>query len=125
MRMPKKKDIQNRKAMNHKHMKLTELLNTIDDEATKGLVNIDDWRWPDMDHLITMGFKFKDDHHLETEKPPKMTIYKKKELDEASGKDTTYFYIEEPKKKLKRFKTFNDVIDFFDTYQQPDLDKNM
>ena len=91
--------------MKSKHMKLTELLNTIDAEATKGLVNIDDWRWPDVDHLITMGFKFKDDHHLETEKPP--------------------FYIEEPKKKLKRFKTFNDVIDFFDTYQQPEIDKNM
>lgn len=123
MKMPKKKDTPKVKKSNP--MKLTELLNTIDAEAEKGLVNIDDWRWPDVDHLITMGFKFKDDHHLETEKPPKMVIYKKKGLDEATGKNTTHFYIEEPKKKLKRFKTFNDVIDFFDTYQQPDLDKNM
>ena len=104
---------------------LKEILHSVDEEQNSGLINIDSWRWPDMDHLITMGFKFQDDHHLQTEKPPKMTIYKKKELDEATGKDTSYFYIEEPKKKLKRFKTFNDVIDFFDTYQQPEIDKNM
>jgi hypothetical protein len=106
-------------------MKLTELLNTIDQEKAEGLVNIDDWRWPDVDHLVTMGFKFQDDHHFQTEKPPKMRIYKKKELDEATGKKTTYFYVEEPKKKLKRFKSFNDVIDFFDAYAQPDIDKNI
>jgi hypothetical protein len=106
-------------------MKLTELLNTIDQEAKDGLVNIDDWRWPDVDHLVTMGFKFKDDHHLQTEKPPKITIYKKKSLDETSGKKSTYYYIEEPKKPVKRFKNFNEVIDFFDTYAQPDIDKNI
>lgn len=106
-------------------MKLTELLNTIDAENKEGLVKIDDWRWPDVDHLVTMGFKFQDDHHMQTEKPPKMTIYKKKSLDEATGKKTAYFYVEEPKKKLKRFKSFNDVIDFFDTYEQPDIDKNI
>jgi hypothetical protein len=105
-------------------MKLTELLNTIDEEAKQGLINIDDWRWPDVDHLCTMGFKFQDDHHLQTEKPPKIIIYKKKEKDPETGKQTSFFYIEEPKKKLKRFKNFNDVIDFFDTYPQPDLDKN-
>lgn len=106
-------------------MKLIELLNTIEQEAKDGLVNIDDWRWPDVDHLVTMGFKFQDDHRLQTEKSPKITIYKKKSLDEASGKKTTHFYIEEPNKKTKRFKNFNEVIDFFDTYAQPDLDKNM
>lgn len=106
-------------------MKLIELLNTIDKEVKEGLVNIDSWRWPDVDHLMTMGFKLQDDYHLQTEKPPKITIYKKKEKDESTGKQTAYFYIEEPQKKLKRFQTFNDVIDFFDTYQQPELEKNM
>ena len=106
-------------------MKLTELLHSIDDEKESGLINVDEWRWPDVDHLVTMGFKFQDDHHLQTEKPPKITIYKKKSLDEATGKNAVHYYIEEPKKKLKRFKSFNEVIDFFDTYKQPDLDKNM
>ncbi len=106
-------------------MKLTELLNTIDAEKASGLVNIDDWPWPVVDHLVSMGFKFQDDHHLETEKPPKITIYRKKSLDEATGKNTSHFYIEEPKKKRKRFKNFNEVIDFFDTYEQAELKKNM
>ena len=104
---------------------LTELLHSIDEENKDGLVPIDDWRWPDVDHLVTMGFKFIDDHHMRTEKPPKITISKKKSLDETTGKKDSYFYIEEPKKAVKRFKTFNDVIDFFDGYQQPELDKNM
>jgi hypothetical protein len=108
-----------------KHMKLTELLHAIDEEAKEGLVSIEDWRWPDVDHLHTMGFVFMDDHHMQTEKPPKMVIYKKKSLDEASGKQTSHFYIEEPKRAAKRFKTFNDVIDFFDNYRQPELEKNM
>jgi hypothetical protein len=107
------------------NMKLTELLHAIDDEKESGLVKIDEWRWPDVDHLVTMGFKFKDDHHMQTDKPPKMTIYKKKSLDEASGKQTSCFYIEEPKRAVKRFKSFNEVIDFFDSYKQPELDKNM
>jgi hypothetical protein len=106
-------------------MKLTELLHAIDEENKEGLVKIDDWRWPDVDHLVTMGFTFKDDHHMQTEKPPKMTIYRKKGMDEASGKKTSHFYIEEPKRPVKRFNTFNDVIDFFDGYKQPELDKNM
>lgn len=105
-------------------MKLSELLHSVDEEKKSGLVKIDDWRWPDVDHLVTMGFKFKDDHHLQTEKAPKITIYKKKEKGD-DDKEQTFFFIEEPKKKLKRFKTFNDVIDFFDTYPQPELDKNM
>ena len=62
---------------------------------------------------------------MQTEKPPKMVIYKKKSLDEASGKKTSYFYVEEPKKPTKRFASFNDVIDFFDNYRQPELEKNM
>jgi len=106
-------------------IKLTELLHSANDEKESGLIKIDDLRWPDVDHLLTMGFKVKDDHHMQTEKPPKMTIYKKSSLDEASGKKTSYFYIEEPKQPAKRFKCFNDVIEYFDNYKQPQLEKNM
>lgn len=105
--------------------KLKDLLESIDAESKDGLVNIDDWRWPDVDHLKHMGFDFKDDYRMETQKSPKITIYKKKEKDTESGKIIPFFYIEEPNTHLKRFKTFNDVIDFFDTYSQPELDKNM
>ena len=105
-------------------IKLTELLNTVDSEKSKGLINVDDWRWPDVDHLVTMGFEFGDDHHLVTGKEPHITIYKKKDTDESTGKTEEYFYVEEENRKPKRFKNFNEVIDYFDTYSQPEIDKN-
>lgn len=105
-------------------IKLTELLHSVNEENKDGLINVDDWRWPDVDHLVTMGFEFADDHHMVTSKDPKITIYKKKDKDEHN-KPQDFFFIEEPDKEVKRFKTFNDVIDFFDHYTQPEIDKNL
>lgn len=102
-------------------IKLTELLHFVNEENKDGLINVDDWRWPDVEHLVAMGFEFADDHHMVTSKP-KIIIYKKKDKDEH-GKPQNFFFIEEPDKETKRFKTFNDVIDFFDSYPQPMLDK--
>ena len=107
-------------------IKLTELLHSIKQEKEDGLVDVDSWRWPDVDHLINMGFDFGDDYHLNTTKDPKITVYKKKEdTEDENGKKEEYFYVEEDDKKTKRFKSFSDVIDFFDHYEQPELDKNM
>jgi len=105
---------------------LKELLHSISNEKKEGLISVDDWRWPDVDHLINMGFEFSDDYHLNTPKEPKISIYKKKdeEPDKESGKKQEHFYIEEEKRETKRFKSFNDVIDYFDHYEQPELDKN-
>lgn len=106
-------------------MKLTELLHSINKEKEEGLINVDDWRWPDVDHLIAMGFDFSDDFHFKTTREPEITIYRKKEKEsESDDEPSDFFYIEEKNKKLKRFKTFNDVIDYFDSYSQPELDKN-
>ena len=80
-----------------------------------------------------MGFNFDGDYKMKTNKPPIMTVYKKK--DDGNGPE--FFYLKEepqesdyPQKKkkeipLKRFKNFNELIEFFDTYEQPELDKNM
>jgi hypothetical protein len=109
---------------------LVELLHSVDQENKDGLVNIDNWRWPDVDHLATMGFEFDDDYHMTTKKDTKengggkITVYKKKGMDE-SNKPQTYFFVEEEGRKTKRFADFNSVIDYFDTYSQPDVDKNM
>jgi len=103
---------------------LLELLHSVRLEEKSGMINVDSWRWPDVDHLINMGFEFGDDFHLNTPKDPKITVYKKKDLDQSSGKKQDYFYVEEKGRETKRFKSFNDVIDYFDTYSQPDLDKN-
>lgn len=107
-------------------MKLTELLHSIDKENKDGLVNVDDWRWPDVEHLISMGFDFVDDYRFRTNGEPEIVVYRKKEADEKNedGEKEDFFYVEEKGKKTRRFKTFNDVIDYFDTYSQPELDKN-
>ena len=104
-------------------MTLTELLHSIDQENKDGLVNIDDWRWPDVDHLIAMGFEFSDDFHLRTNRDPEILVYQKKEAGD-DGKKTKFFYVEEKDRETKRFKSFSDVIDYFDTYVQPEVDKN-
>jgi hypothetical protein len=105
-------------------IKLTELLHSVEEENKEGLVKIDDWRWPDVDHLVTMGFEFMDDYRLATDKEPHIVVYKKKDKDDK-GEPTEFFFIEEPKRELKRFKNFNDVIDYFDKYEQPEIDKNL
>ena len=101
---------------------LTELIHSIGREKKDGLVKVDDWRWPDIDHLITMGFEFTDDHHLATGKEPKITVYKKNET--IDGKETSHFFVEEEGRENKRFANFSEVIDYFDKYSQPELDKN-
>jgi len=70
-----------------------------------------------------MGFEFGDDWHLNTPKDPKITVYKKKDKNEGTGKEDEYFYVEEPKRETKRFKEFGDLIDYFDKYEQPEIDK--
>lgn len=105
-------------------IKLTELLHSVASENKEGLIKIDDWRWPDVDHLVTMGFEFGDDHHMHTTKDPEIVIYKKKSVDKATGKNEEYFYIQEPKRDTKRFKSFSDVIEYFDHYPQEEIDKN-
>ena len=104
---------------------LTELLREIDEENKDGIVAIDSWRWPDVDYLISMGFDFADDHRFHTTKEPKITIYKKSDTDDSDGNPDEYFYVEEPGRSIKRFKRFNDLVDFFDSYEQPELSKNM
>ena len=104
---------------------LKEILHTIGEEKKSGLIDINSWRWPDVDHLANMGFGFDGDYYMRTDKDPEMRVYKKKEKDPTTGKKVEFFYLEEEGKPEKRFKNFGDLIDFFDTYEQPEIDKNM
>lgn len=106
-------------------IKLTELLHSSQEKEKNGLINIDDWRWPELDHLINMGFEYMDDFRLATSRDPKITVYKKKDIDPKTNKTEEFFFVEEPDREQKRFKLFNDVIDYFDAYVQPELDKNI
>jgi hypothetical protein len=96
---------------------LKEIIHSINKDKEEGLVNIDDWRFPDVDHLSSMGFDFDGDFRMSTNKEPHITVYKKKDG------DTEKFYVEEKGKDTRRFKEFNEVIDYFDTYSQPEIDK--
>lgn len=113
-------------------MKLTEIIKLMDEESKNGLVNVDDWRIQDAEHLLEMGFKMIDDYRFATDRDPKIKVYKKKETmseknmdDEKADSDSNiYFYVEEEKKKTRRFKEFEDIIEYFAKYAQPELDKN-
>jgi len=105
-------------------MKLKDLVNLILENDNKGLVDVDSWRWQDVDHLITMGFDFADDYSFQLDKPM-IKIYKKiEDAENENSKPEEYFYVIENGKSIKRFKSFNDVVDYFDTYEQPNIDKN-
>lgn len=106
---------------------LKELLHSIKDEEKSGMVNLDDWRWPDLEHLIDMGFEMNGDYKVVTPKEPHISIYRKKEedLDKTTGKEVNYFYIEDKGRETRKFRTFNDVVEYFESYQQPELTKNM
>lgn len=98
-------------------MKLSEVLHMVRDEHQKGLVNLDDWKWADLDHLKTMGFEFDGEYTVSLEHP-NIKIYKRKNPD---GKEV--FIVEDEDKGTKSFNEFDDIIQFFDSYTQPEIDK--
>lgn len=102
-------------------IKLTELLHQSRSENNSGLINIDKWRFTEVDHLISMGFDVQDDYHISTNKPPYMIVYKK--YDSPENKSESCFYVEEKNSPLKKFKSFSDVIEYFDKYEQPSIDQ--
>ena len=102
---------------------LQELLKLMENEKKDGLVHIEDWRLPEVDYLFNMGFEFEDDYRMSTPKEPHIVVYKKEETDNSTGKKSEAYFIEEPNKSIKKIKDFKDVINFFDTYSQPILDK--
>lgn len=97
-------------------MKLAEILHVISDEKQTGLINIDDWKWADADHLKTMGFEFDGDYVMSLKSPP-IHIYKKKQPEGEC------FFIEEKGKPTKACRNFDEVVQYFDTYSQPEIDK--
>ncbi len=96
-------------------MKLLEILRTLQDDRQSDMVNIDDWKWADVDHLKTMGFEFDGDYVMSL-KDPAIKVYKKKT---PQGE---CFVVEEGK-KARIFQKFEQVIDYFDHYPQPEIDK--
>lgn len=97
-------------------MKLTEILHTVSDEKKQGLINIDDWKFTHADHLKNMGFDFDGDYVMSL-KAPQIRVYKKK-LPQGEC-----FVVEAEKQGAKMFPTFEEVIEYFDHFPQPEIDK--
>jgi len=108
---------------------IKELLNSIENDKKNGLVNIDDWKLSELQYLTDMKFNINGDYTLEM-KNPNFTVCKKK--DGAGG---IYFQLEEElldenhettdKKQIKMFRTLDEMQNFFDTYRQPEIEKNL
>ena len=97
-------------------MTLMELLHVLSSEKEKGLINIDDWKMTEADHLKTMGFEFDGDYTMSL-KDPHLRVYKKK------MPQGDYWFVEEQDKQARAFPKFQDVINFFDHFSQPEIDK--
>lgn len=97
-------------------MRLSEILHTIHDENKKGLINVDDWKWADADHLRTMGFDFDGDYVMSLKEEPHIRVWKQK-LPQGEC-----FVVEDEKGK-RVFRDFEQVIKYFDSYPQPEIDK--
>ena len=96
-------------------MTLTELLHIVGDEKKKGLINIDDWKFNDAAHLKDMMFEFDGDYVMTLDEPH-MRVYKKKT---PQGE---CFFLED-KDGVRIFREFEQVVQFFDHYPQPEIDK--
>ena len=94
---------------------LLELLHKLQDEKKNNLVNVDDWKFADVDHLKNMGFDFDGDYKL-TLSDPEISVSQMK------NQQGEYWVIEAEGKK-NYFKKFDDVINFFDHYPQPEIDR--
>lgn len=97
-------------------MKLLELLHVMSDEKTKGLINIDDWKMTEADHLKTMGFEFDGDYHMSLQSP-ELKVYKKKF---SQGE---CFVVEGDDRSPRAFPDFDQLVQYFDSYSQPEIDK--
>jgi hypothetical protein len=97
-------------------MKLSEILHIVSDEKKQGLINIDDWKFTHADHLKNMGFDFNGDYEMSL-KSPVIKVYKKKT---PQGE---MFFVEAEKQGTKMFRDFEEVINYFDHFPQPEIDK--
>jgi hypothetical protein len=70
-----------------------------------------------------MGFDFLDDYKMGIDKDPFITIYKKENPGKEKNKPITYFVVEVKNKSNKQFKNFEDVINYFDNFEQEKIDK--
>lgn len=87
---------------------LKEILNTVDSEKKQNLIPYDDWKIMETDHLYDMGFRPNGSYCMGLEHPPMLVFRKPDGFHLKDGK----------KKKHFLFKSFEELVNFFDTYKQ-------
>ena len=91
-------------------IKLMEILHTIQSgEGTDGLSEVDNWKIPDYDFLIDMGFTPDGIYHFGM-KNPEITVCHKK--------GTGFIVNDKTRNETIPFKDFNDLMEYFSKYQQ-------
>jgi hypothetical protein len=103
-------------------IKLSEILQSIDEDEKSEMVNLDDWKLSEIDHLVEMGFEQDGDYKMILTNP-RMVVYKKKEMAHQLPKDVQALgpgYVLEDGSKNKKyvFPTFMGMVEFFDNYEQ-------
>jgi len=87
---------------------LKEILHTAEEEHKNGLIPYEEWRIAETDHLSDMGFKPNGTYCMGLENPP-MLVFRKKDG----------FHLKDGKKKQNlTFSAFEQMVEFFDKYQQ-------
>lgn len=103
-------------------LKLSEILHSIEDEESQGLIDLDDWKLSEIDYLTDMGFDFDGNYKMRLQNP-EMSVYKKKGMQHQLPKDIMavgegYVLEDKAKNKTHDFTTFKQMVEFFDNYQQ-------
>jgi hypothetical protein len=87
---------------------LKEILHTVEAEKKQDLIPYDEWSIVETDHLSDMGFKPNGTYCMGLENPPMLVSRKKDGFHLKDGKQN----------KQVVFKTFDDMVGYFDNYQQ-------
>lgn len=87
---------------------LKEILHTAEEEKKQDMIPYEEWTLVETDHLSDMGFKPNGTYCMGLENPP-MLVYRKKDG----------FHLKDGKKKHSlQFKSFDNLVEYFDNYQQ-------
>ena len=103
-------------------IKLSELFNSVVNDAKSEYVSPNDWRLTETDYFEDMGFMRDGNYALRLHNPP-LRISKKKNLTHELSRDVHAvgegFVVEDLKnKKNHTFATFKKLVEFFDNYEQ-------
>lgn len=87
---------------------LKEILHTAESEQKTEMIPYEEWTIVETDHLADMGFKPNGTYCMGLENPP-LLVYRKKDG----------FHLKDGKnKKQSAFKSFDEMVQYFDNYQQ-------